>query len=100
VDFVGAVGAVFVEESLEDGFARFGDAETVSSEDGEGGVDGVRRTRGRRFFIVIEHRGGRVLEDLGKGKIEARGTGWGDGWGIWGEREGLKLDDGEVNVDH
>ena len=46
VDFVGAVGAVFVEESLKDGFAWFGDAETVSSEDGEGGVDRVTRTKG------------------------------------------------------
>ena len=75
MEFVGAVGTVFVEESLEDGFAWCGDAETVSSEVGEGGVDGVSRTRGKRFFIVIEHRGGRVLEDLGKGKIEARGMG-------------------------
>jgi len=57
VEFVGAVGAMFVEEGLKDGFAWCGDAESVSSEDGESGVDRVTRTRGMRFFIVIEHRG-------------------------------------------
>ena len=68
VDFVGAVGAVFVDESLKDGFAWFGDAETVSSEDGEGGVDRVTRTRGMRFFIVIEHRGGKCLRIWERGR--------------------------------